>query len=181
ALLDGTDAVVLLDEAYADYSGHDALSLTEAHENLVVVRTLSKAYGLASLRVGYAIGSPAVIGAIAVSRGPYKVGALAEAVALGVLEADLAWVRERIAEVVALRDAFSSRLRAAGHDALASSANFVAVRVDDAVGVLERMLADGVLVRAYPALPVFGDLVRITVAPQVQLDEAFEALEAATR
>jgi histidinol-phosphate aminotransferase len=180
-LLVSTRAVVLLDEAYADFAGHSALGLTEEFDNLVVVRTLSKACGLAGLRIGYAIGAPPVIGPISVSRGPYKVGSLAEAVALGVLRDDEDWVQGRVAEARALRDWFSERLVALGFDVLASSANFVAIRVADAAGVFDLMLAHGVLVRAYTALPVFGDLVRITIGPKELLDEALEALEAATR
>ena len=110
-----------------------------------------------------------------VSRGPYKVGALAEAVAVGVLRRDSGWVRERTAEVRELRDAFAARLAAAGFDVMASSANFVAVLVDDAQRIFEAMLDRGVLVRAYRGLPVFGDLVRITIGPQPLLDQARRA------
>lgn len=176
ALLAGTSAVVLLDEAYADYADGDATGLLDEFSNLVVVRTLSKAYGLAGLRVGYALGDPAVVAAIGVSRGPYKVGTVAEAVALGVLREDVAWVRERVAEVRTLRSWLTSRLTDAGFEVLDSQANFVAVLVDDAVRLLERLLPAGVLARAYTSLPVFGDIFRITIGPRPQLDEALALL-----
>jgi histidinol-phosphate aminotransferase len=176
ALLDGTSSVVLLDEAYADYADDDATELLDEFDNLVVVRTLSKAFGLAGLRVGYGLGDPGVVAAIGVSRGPYKVGTLAEAVALGVLREDVAWVRERVAEVKTLRTWFTSRLTEAGFEVLDSQANFVAVIVDDAVRLLERLLPAGVLARAYTSLPVFGDVFRITIGPRPQLDEALALL-----
>jgi len=176
----GTEAVVLVDEAYADFAEGSALSLVGAHANLVVVRTLSKAYGLAGLRVGYAIGDPAVVAAITASRGPYKVGTLAEAVAVAALRDGTGWVRERVAEVRTLRADFTSRLRGAGFRVLDSEANFVAVLVDDARGVFDAMLAREVLVRAYADLEVLGDLVRITIGPAALLDEAYDALVAAT-
>ena len=180
-LLEATDSIVLVDEAYADYADTDAVALTEHHDNLVVVRTLSKAFGLAGLRVGYAVGHPDVVAAISASRGPYKVGALAEAVAIGVLRDDVEWVRARIDEVRELRAAFTTRLASAGFEVLHSDANFVAVLVDDAPGAFARMRDREVLVRAYASLAVFGDLLRITVAPTALLDEAFDALVDATR
>jgi histidinol-phosphate aminotransferase len=180
-LLRATESVVLLDEAYADFSDHDELALLDECPNLVVVRTLSKAFGLAGLRVGYAIGDPGVVGAIAVSRGPYKVGALAEAVAVEVLRSDVAWAHDRVAEVRALRAWFAGELEAAGLHVLDSSANFVAILVEDAAGTLERLLAHGVLARAYPSLPVFGDLVRVTIGPRPLLEEALEFLKEEAR
>jgi histidinol-phosphate aminotransferase len=175
-LLAGTDAIVLLDEAYADYADGDATGLLDEFENLVVVRTMSKAFGLAGLRVGYALGDPRVISSIAVSRGPFKVGSVAEAVALGVLRDDVAWVRERVSEVRTLRTWFTSRLVEAGFEVLDSQANFVAVLVDDAPRLLERLLPGGVLARAYASLPVFGDVFRLTIGPRPQLEEALELL-----
>ncbi|HEV3328648.1 MAG TPA: histidinol-phosphate transaminase [Acidimicrobiales bacterium] len=176
ALLRGTDAIVLLDEAYADFADDDATGLLDEFTNLVVVRTMSKAFGLAGLRVGYALGDPNVVGAISVSRGPYKVGSVAEAVALGVLRDDVAWVRERVGEVRALRQWLTSRLVDAGFEVLDSQANFVAVLVEDATRLLDRLLPAGVLARAYTALPVFGDVFRITIGPRPQLDEALGLL-----
>lgn len=167
---------MLLDEAYADFADADATGLLDAFDNLVVVRTLSKAFGLAGLRVGYALGDPEVVDAIAISRGPYKVGTVAEAVALGVLRDDVAWVRERVGEVRALRTWLTQRLTEAGFEVLDSQANFVAVLVEDAPRLLERLLPAGVLARAYSALPVFGDVFRITIGPRPQLDEALALL-----
>jgi histidinol-phosphate aminotransferase len=181
ALLQGTAAVVLLDEAYADFADRDATSLLDEFDNLVVVRTLSKAYGIAGLRVGYGLGHPDVVAAIAVSRGPYKVSGIAESVAIGVLRDDLDWVRDRIDEVRALRDDFTARLAAGGLTPLRSEANFVAVLVDDATRVRDELLAAGVLARAYTSLPVFGDLVRVTIGPRSQLDEALELLIGSVR
>jgi histidinol-phosphate aminotransferase len=180
-LLAGTTAIVLLDEAYVDFAQHDATPLLDEFENLVVVRTLSKAFGLAGLRVGYGLGHPDVVAAIAISRGPYKVSGVAEAVAIGVLRHDLDWVRDRVAEVRALRDDFAARLGVHGLEVIASEANFVAVLVEDATRVRDRLLEAGVLARAYTALPVFGDLVRVTIGPREQLDEAFELLIGSVR
>jgi histidinol-phosphate aminotransferase len=175
-LLEGTTATVLLDEAYAEFADGDATALLASHPNLVVVRTMSKAHGLAGLRVGYAIGDAARIGAITASRGPYKVSTVAEAVALGVLREDEGWVEDRVAEVRALRAWFGAALRDAGFEVLDSQANFVAVLVDDATATFERLLDAGVLARAYPGLEVFGDLLRVTIGPRGELEEALALL-----
>ena len=180
-LLAGTTATVLLDEAYADFADHDAAGLPDEFDNLVVVRTLSKAYGLAGLRVGYGIGHPDTVAAIEISRGPYKVSGIAEAVAIGVLKHDLDWVQARIDEVRTLRDEFTSRLLTEGLRPLRSEANFVAILVDDATKVRDQLLEAGVLARAYTSLPVFGDLVRVTIGPRAQLDEALGLLIGAVR
>ena len=176
ALLAGTDAVVLLDEAYADFADADATGLLDAHPNLVVVRTLSKVFGIAGLRVGYAIGDVETIAAITTSRGPYKVGGVAEAVATGALREDRAWVDARVAEVRSLRRWLADELRGAGLEVLDSQANFVAVLVEGAAALRDRLLEADVLVRAYTALPVFGDLLRITIGPRPQLEEALAAI-----
>jgi histidinol-phosphate aminotransferase len=180
ALLEGTSSTVLLDEAYAEYADADACALLAEFDNLVILRTLSKAYGLAGLRVGYAIGHPSRIAPINVARGPYKVGSVAELLAVAVLREDAGWLEGRVAEVRSLRDELARRLAAAGFHVLQSQANFVAIVVDDAAAVVDSMIERGVLARAYPSLRVFGDLVRITVPNASQLDETFAALVDAT-
>src|SRR5204863_264888 len=77
---------------------------------LVVVRTLSKAFGLAGLRLGWAVAAAETAGELEKTRGPYKVGGLAESAALAALTHDRAWVRERAAEIVALRARFAGEL-----------------------------------------------------------------------
>src|SRR5215208_1390820 len=97
--------VVILDEAYAEFAGANCLELLARSERLLVVRTMSKAFGLAGLRVGYAAGAPALVAEVEKSRGPYKVHALAERAAAAALEdaESMRWVADRIADVRANR------------------------------------------------------------------------------
>ncbi|HEX6558319.1 MAG TPA: aminotransferase class I/II-fold pyridoxal phosphate-dependent enzyme, partial [Longimicrobiales bacterium] len=90
--------VLLLDEAYADYGDDDHARFAASSKRTVSLRTLSKVYGLAGLRVGYAIGPREVILEIEKSRGPYKVNGVAEAVAARVVSADGAWVARVVAQ-----------------------------------------------------------------------------------
>ena len=96
-------------------------------DRVLVIRTLSKAFGLAGLRVGYAVGQPAMVKEVEKSRGPYKVNAIAERVALTALQHDRAWVDEHVLLAVELRERLADALRAMGLTPMPSAANFVCV------------------------------------------------------
>ncbi len=176
--------IVLIDEAYADFADDDLLDLALASDRVVVLRTLSKAWGLAGARVGFAVGPARLIAEIEKSRGPYKIGAPAEAAALAALR-QRAWVAERIAEVRANRDRLRAALVASGHAVLDSTANFVLVpappRTGGAVGLAASLRTRGVAVRAFPALPVAGDCIRVSIGPWSMLEHFLEAFFAVVR
>jgi histidinol-phosphate aminotransferase len=176
--------VVILDEAYAEFMGEGFLRSAPSYDNLLVVRTLSKAFGLAGARVGYAAGSEALVSAVEKSRGPYKVSASAERAALAALRDDRDWIAGRIDEVRANRDRFVAALERLGLAPLASDANFVLVPVRDAAALALRMRrsdSSGVAVRPFVALPGIGDAVRITIGPWRMMESALSSLEEAIR
>lgn len=181
--------LVIVDEAYAEFSGLSVVDLVARSERLVVTRTLSKAFGLAGLRVGYGIASPAVAREIGKARGPYKVNAVAERVAVRVLRDDAEWVRARAADAVANRERFVTTLRERGLQPLPSAANFVLVPIRNARAVARAMSERGVLVRTFEALrPVspalratHGDAIRIGIGPWEQMEAALGALTEALR
>ena len=185
ALLDTvgeTGPVVLFDEAYADFAGETLIPRVVGHPRALVVRTLSKAYGLAGLRVGYGVASGALIAEIEKSRGPYKVSRLAEAAACAALADREGWVRSTVAECVENRERLREALTSRGLEPLPSSANFVLVPV--APGTARRtalaLRAHDVAVRPFPDCPDVGDAVRITVGPWPHMDRflaAWDALE----
>lgn len=164
-VLGGTAGLVLLDEAYAEFSGRTHAAHAPAHGRLLVLRTFSKAFGLAGLRVGYAVGAAPLIAEMEKVRGPYKVTSVAEAAALAALRNDLPWMRRTVAETIRVRDEFSAALREAGRELLPSDANFVLLPVDDAARVSAALRARGILVRAFPRLPGIGDALRISIGP----------------
>ena len=168
--------VLLLDEAYAEFLGTSLLDLASASDRVLVVRTMSKAFGLAGLRIGYAVGSPFLIAEVEKSRGPYKVSTVAERAAVAALGQDQAWVAERVDDARASRDRLATSLRALGLSPLPSQANFVFVPIADAPGVARRMRERGVAVRAFQGLPIVGDALRITAAPEPMMDQALAAL-----
>lgn len=169
--------VVLLDEAYADYAPEHFLKVAAASRRVVVVRTLSKLYGLAGLRVGYAVGGPEVIREIEKSRGPYKVNRLAEAAAVAALEDAEGWIPGIRAATLEGRARLAFELAARGYTPIPSKANFILVPVDDAVFVTASLRHDGVAVRPFPGLPGIGDAIRVSIGPDAELDRFLAALD----
>jgi histidinol-phosphate aminotransferase len=183
ALLDAAEArgergpVVLIDEAYADYAPDNFLARALESPRAVVVRTLSKLYGLAGLRVGFAVGAPTVIREIEKSRGPYKVNRLAEAAAVAALDDAAGWLPEIRAATLEGRARLAFELAARGYEPVPSAANFVLVPVDDAVWVTASLRLAGVAVRPFPGLPGIGDAIRVSVGPPHELDRLLSALD----
>ena len=166
-LLRESNALIILDGAYAEFAPElaDFLADAPSRERLLVLRTFSKAWGLAGLRVGYAVGAVELIRALRQADGPYKVNALAECAVCAALDADGDWMRRHAAAAVACRDQVTKELRALGLSPLRSQGNFVSVPVDDARALAARLAARGVAVRAFTNLPVYGDLIRAGVGP----------------
>ncbi|TSB29375.1 histidinol-phosphate transaminase [Streptomyces benahoarensis] len=144
-------ALVVIDEAYGEFSHRPSLlPLIEGRRNLVVSRTMSKAFGAAGLRLGYLAADPAVVGAVQLVRLPYHLSAVTQATALAALEHTdtlLSYVDQLKAE----RDRLVTELRAAGCEVVDSDANFVQFgRFDGAGGAhaaWQALLDRGVLVR----------------------------------
>ena len=164
-VLERAPGIVVLDEAYTEFCGRSFAARAPSHGRLVVSRTMSKAFGLAGLRFGYATASSALVTEIEKARGPYTTNGPAERAVLAALTDDLPWVRERAAEAVAVRERFAAALRVAGFEPLASGANFLLVPVEGATDVARRMRERGVAVRSFDQLPRIGDALRISIGP----------------
>ncbi len=171
--------VVFIDEAYAEFAGVSSVDLVQQSDRVLIVRTLSKAFGLAGLRVGYAIGQPALVQEVEKSRGPYKLNALAERAALAALRHDRAWVDEHVQLAIVLRERLIGELTAMGFAPLPSAANFVCVPMARVVDVGQAMRAHGVAARPFPALPHFGDALRISLGPWALTQRLLDALRGA--
>ncbi|HEV7837888.1 MAG TPA: histidinol-phosphate transaminase [Gemmatimonadaceae bacterium] len=170
--------LVIIDQAYSEFGGESFTDLVSAGRPVLVTRTLSKAFGLAGLRVGYGIGSPDIIGEIMKARGPYKVNALGERAAIAALQNDQRWVADRVADVIANRARFRQELSQRGIASLPSHANFVLVPVRNC-GVVARQLRHlGIGVRELPSLPGIGDALRIGIGPWDLMERCLDALGA---
>ena len=178
-LIESTSALVIIDEAYIEYAGTGFAQQAADCDNVLVTRTMSKAFGLAGLRVGYAVGHPAVIAGVEKSRGPYKVSSIAERAALAALSEGMSWMREHVAKDVRARDRLFNELRAFGLQPIPSQANFVLVPVPNAPGIALSMRQKGVAVRPFASLPGIGDALRISVGPWPMVETCLDALRSA--
>lgn len=162
--------LVLLDEAYAEFvTDADVVDgrhvVAAGRENVVVLRTFSKAYGLAGLRVGYAVGHPGVLEAARIAGIPLSVTAQGEEAALASLDAEQSLL-ERVRVIAERRDRLSGMLREAGWLIPRSQANFVWLPTGPGTARAVEVFADaGLIVRAYG-----NDGIRITVGEEESLE-----------
>lgn len=180
ALARATDALVLVDEAYADFADDNCLALVHELENVLVSRTLSKGYGLAGLRFGYAIGHPSVIAQMAKVKDSYNCDAIAIAAACAALD-DQAYARTLWAAIRAERTRLSAALTARGFDVIPSHGNFLLVRVPAATSarsLYEALKTQGVLVRFFDT-PGLSDRLRITIGTPAEDAFLLSALDRA--
>jgi histidinol-phosphate aminotransferase len=168
------DVAIVSDEAYLAYSGATSLPVLADHPNLVVMRTLSK-LGMAGLRVGFTISSPAIAGVLEKLRPPYNISALDQRAAEFLLEHATAWCAARAAEVVVERSRLAAALAARGLEVFASAANLVLVRTTGATALWQRLADAGVTVRLFDAGRLAGCL-RITVGTPAENDALLAAL-----
>ena len=171
---------MLIDEAYAEFTGFDGfLAEAPALERVVVCRTLSKAYGLAGLRVGYGSGSAKIVEIIEKSRGPFKLNAMAECAAVEALTTDAAWVAARVRDALASRDRLAAELTAMGLAPLQSVANFLLVPTPRAFAIADALRVQGIAIRPFRNLTGIGDAFRITAASWPVMERALAAIRAA--
>lgn len=173
--------VVLVDEAYADFASANCLALATApgNRNLIVMRTFSKSFSLAGLRVGYCIGPKPLIDALYKVKDSYNVDAVAQAVAAAAVK-DAAWMRANVRKVVATRAWFSRELAARGWDVPPSEANFLFARPPagtDAAALFAALRERNIFVRYFPG-PLTGERLRITIGTDAQMKKLLRALDA---
>ena len=176
-LLERFGGVVVLDEAYIDFSVRPSLtSLVKRYPNLIVLQTLSKAWGMAGLRIGLAIADPAVIALMSKVKYPYNINVLAQKMAL--MKLDEAAKDKAVAEIVGQRFRLEKELRKCPEvkGIYSSDANFLLVRFDNPDEVYGRLLAGGVIVRNRSKVPGCEGCLRITVGTPVENDRLLRLL-----
>jgi histidinol-phosphate aminotransferase len=173
------DTLVVLDEAYLEYGRHrgiqDGLAWLAEHPNLVLTRTFSKAYGLAGVRVGYAVSHPEVADVLNRVRPPFNVNSLAQVAAIAAL-ADQEYMLRVAGETVHERSRVEAGLKQLGIWTAPSATNFVLARFGVPAGeVYQQLLRAGVIVRPIgePRLP---DALRISMGTPAQNDRLLAVL-----
>jgi histidinol-phosphate aminotransferase len=168
-------AVVLIDEAYFEFSGVTALGMIEAAPNLFVSRTFSKVFGMAAMRLGCLLSHEANILFLHKAQSPYSVNSLAVAAAQSAVR-DRAYIERYVAEALAARELLCVNLERMGIGYVQSSGNFVLARFGKrAIEIRDYLRARGILVRdrSYEA----PGCVRITVGTREQTRQLLAALE----
>ena len=186
ALAEAFDGVLVVDEAYVDFAPGNALSLIQnGHDNVVILRSLSKGYGLAGLRFGYGLAHRVLIAAMDKARDSYNTDILSQAAAVAALRDREYFERSRDA-VIAERSRLTSALRERGFTVPDSASNFLLATVPKDVGpgtarlargLYEALKTDGILIRYFDK-PRLDDKLRITVGTPAQTERLLARLDA---
>lgn len=174
------DKVFVVDEAYTDFSGYTVLPLLKKYENLLVIRTFSKSMSFAGMRLGYAIGAPALINALTTTKNSFNhfpTDAFCQTAAIAACS-DIEWYVENCRKVINTRDIFCKALSDSGWNVIPSKTNFVLVSKDGMPGkdVYESIKKQGILVR-YFDIDVIRDFVRITIGTDEQMKKLLDVMK----
>lgn len=177
ALAGQVAGLLVVDEAYVDFAEANGLGLVRAHDNVIVLRTFSKSFSLAGMRVGLAFAAPSIISELLKVKDSYNVTRLSIVAATAALE-DYEWMEANVARIRRTRQRLTEELRRRDYAVLPSQSNFVLARRPGRslepvyVGLKER----GVLVR-YFATPELADALRISVGTDAEIDALLGALD----
>ena len=167
-ILNHFDGIVVIDEAYINFSKQKSFvqSLID-YPNLVVLQTLSKAWGLAGLRLGMCFASPQVIGFMNKVKAPYNINIVTQELALQALE-EVGQVNDMIKLLVDMRNALAQVIASMPHviQVFPSDTNFILVKIPKARQLYEYLLSKGIIVRDRSALELCEDSLRITVGTE---------------
>ena len=176
-VLESTDALVLVDEAYFEFARCSVLSHLAEHKNLIVLRTFSKAYSLAGVRMGYVLAHADVIRELIKVRQPYSVDAVSQAIAR-VVYRNRACFDARIDEIIAERARVSSALAALpGVKPYPSDANYILFTLEAADQAWAHLYDRGVLVRDFSSSAMLEGSLRVSIGTPDQNDAFLAALE----
>ena len=176
ALAERVRGLLVVDEAYVDFAADSALRLVRQHDNVLVLRTLSKSFSLAGMRIGLGFAAPALIAELCKVKDSYNLSRVSIAAGTAALE-EYDAMRAHAGRVAATRQRLTDGLRALGYEVPASHANFVLARRPgvDQQPVLQALKARRILVRWFD-VPELRDALRISVGTDAEIDALLAAL-----
>lgn len=170
------DGIVVIDEAYFEFYGETMMDSILKYENAIILRTFSKAFGLAGLRVGYLVANKALIDGIYMIKSPYNINTFSQLAALELLN-NLDEVEDRVSYIVSERDRMYRELKAFDTlDVIPSKANFLLIRLDDSMYVYERLVEKGILVRNFSQDDILSNCIRVSIGAKHENTKFLEAL-----
>jgi histidinol-phosphate aminotransferase len=178
-ILNNFDGLVVIDEAYINFSRQMSFirELTE-YPNLVILQTLSKAWGLAGLRLGMAFASESIVDVLNRIKPPYNIGQATQEIALNALNGT-SLVNEMIKEIVHMRNELAAKISRLSSviNVYPSEANFLLVKIPGARKIYHELLELGIVVRDRSSAPGCSDCLRITVGTKEQNDKLLDTLD----
>ena len=169
-----TNTLFIVDEAYYEFAKQSCSHLVVSHKNLIVTRTFSKAFGLASVRLGYCMGHPDTLSHIRKIRNGKAVNTLGQLCGIAALN-DLDYLQSRIDEMNDAKKFFIDNLPNY-YNALDSDANFVLVKTPDSKKLLEKMKENKILIRDRSAFDNLENCVRITIGSKKQIIRVLDVM-----
>ena len=185
-VISGYEGIVVVDEAYADFAKETAADILKRFPNLVVTRTFSKSYGLAGLRLGYAMADASVVEILDRVRDSYNVNRLTQAGGLAALR-DQGYLKAVVNKIKRTRDFYRSDWEGKGWFCYPSQANFIFVEPRNSAGVagpevarslFEYFKSAKILVRYFPSSPLTDSFLRISVGDEDQMLHVSETIQA---
>lgn len=176
AVVERLKTVVIIDEAYAEYADYTLVQEAASRDNLVVLRTFSKAWGLAGLRIGYAVASPALAKDIGEMLGPFAVSAVSAKAAEIMLDHE-AEVKQAVSETVKVREEVYEQFKKMGLRPYKSKTNFIMIKtpLDEKI-MFRKLLTKGFHVRELSDKPLCRNCIRVTIAPKKIMKRFIDAL-----
>lgn len=175
-LLDASDALVMVDEAYFEFSRSTMRPYLASHDNLVILRTFSKAFSLAGVRIGYILAHPDVIQEYIKVRQPYSVDAVSQAIGRVVFEHRAAF-EPGIRSIIEERERLMQALKTIpGVHPYPSDSNWILFRMDDAAAAWQHLYDRGILIRDFSHAPLLEGTLRVTIGTSDQNDAFLSAL-----
>lgn len=177
-VLDATDGIVVVDEAYAEFNDHTAIDLLGDHPNLIVLKTLSKAFGAAAIRIGCLIACPDLVEHVHKIKLPFDINLFSRVAAIELLShTDL--IDRNVAAILAERTRVFDALSAIdGVKPYPSKANLILFEVDDPGSVFEQIAERGVLIRNVSGYPRLSRGLRVSIGTREENDAFLDALRA---
>ena len=175
-IIEVSPGIVVLDAAYAEFTGDRWGEWIQRYDHLLVLHTLSKGFGLAGIRVGYALGNPVLIDAIDRVRPPGSISTVSNTLAIAALS-DTDRMRRSVGRLIAERERFRDRLNAMGLEVPPSEANFLLAHFGaEAQTLATGLMREGLVVREFPHIPELIDHLRFTVRSGADNDRLINAI-----
>lgn len=169
-IITSTEALVVLDEAYMDFWNQSLLSEVGQYDNLIILRTCSKAIGLAAVRLGFAVANERLTNALRAAKSPYNVNALSQAAGTAVLE-EKELLKERCGYLINQRRKLNNALTEKGYEIFDSCTNFVLLKTENAKELHSFLLTRSIAVR------LMGTYLRISAGTDEELRRLMEGLD----